>query len=150
MALVDVNEHALDIIRRLTERLSDERDLHWTIEASTERRDVLPAADIVTTAIGVAEWTPSRSTWRFPTRYGCVQPVGDTTGPGGLARALRHVPCWCRSATTWETLCPLATLYNFTNPLTVLTQAVNKLDPGGCAVIGLCIAWTSRGVTSVV
>jgi len=36
-----------------------------------------------------------------------------------------------------EALCPQATLYNFTNPLTVLTQAVNKLTRVNC--VGLCI-----------
>jgi len=36
-----------------------------------------------------------------------------------------------------EALCPNATLYNFTNPLTVITQAVNELTSVRC--IGLCI-----------
>ena len=36
-----------------------------------------------------------------------------------------------------ETLCPDGILYNFTNPLTVLTQAVNKQTQTKC--IGLCI-----------
>lgn len=137
IALVDVNEEALEIIQRLAQRLSDERDLRWKIAASTERRDVLADADIVTAAIGVGGMDAFRLDLEIPSRYGCVQPVGDTTGPGGLARALRHIPVLVGIARDMEQLCPHATFYNFTNPLTVLVQAVSKLTRIRC--IGLCI-----------
>ena len=73
----------------------------------------------------------------IPYQYGILQPVGDTSGPGGLGRALRHIPVLVGIAKDMEDLCPKATFYNFTNPLTVLTQAVNKLTKIHC--IGLCI-----------
>jgi trimethylamine:corrinoid methyltransferase-like protein len=59
-------------------------------------------------------------------KHGIIQPVGDTTGPGGLARALRHIPVHVQIARDMEDLCPRATLYNFTNPLTVMTQAITR------------------------
>jgi alpha-galactosidase len=73
----------------------------------------------------------------IPYKYGILQPVGDTSGPGGLGRALRHIPVLVEIAWDMEILCPNATLYNFANPLTVNTQAVNKLTRIRC--IGLCI-----------
>ena len=75
--------------------------------------------------------------WTYPYKYGYIQPVGDTSGPGGLGRALRHIPVLVGIGKDMETLCPDGILYNFTNPLTVLTQAVNKLTKTKC--IGLCI-----------
>ena len=33
----------------------------------------------------------------IPARYGVLQPVGDTTGPGGILRGLRAVPTYANS-----------------------------------------------------
>jgi alpha-galactosidase len=101
------------------------------------RREVLSGADVVTVSIGVGGTTAWDMDLDIPYKYGIVQPVGDTSGPGGLGRALRHTPILVGIGKDIEDHCPQATLYNFTNPLTVLTQAVNKLTKTRC--IGLCI-----------
>jgi len=137
IGLVDVAEEVLDLVARFAQRVSDELHLDWRIEASTERREVLPGAEVVTTAIGVGGLDAWVQDVEIPRRYGIIQPVGDTSGPGGLARALRHVPVLIEVAQDMEQLCPEATLYNFTNPLTVLTQAVNARTKVRC--VGLCI-----------
>jgi alpha-galactosidase len=137
IGLVDINQEVLDLIARFAERVSDDLGLGWKIEASTERRDVLPGADVVTASIGVGGTTAWDMDLDIPYKYGIVQPVGDTSGPGGLGRALRHIPILVGIGEDMEELCPEATLFNFTNPLTVLTQAVNKLTSTRC--VGLCI-----------
>jgi alpha-galactosidase len=98
---------------------------------------VLAGADVVTAAVGVGGLDAWVQDVEIPYQYGYIQPVGDTSGPGGLARALRHIPVLVGIGKNMEELCPGATLYNFTNPLTVLTQAVNKLTRTRC--VGLCI-----------
>jgi alpha-galactosidase len=137
IGLVDVNEDVLELISAFANRVSDELGLNWKVEASTDRKEVLTGAELVTTAIGVG----GLHTWELdvdiPYKYGILQPVGDTSGPGGLARALRHIPVMVEIAQDMEQFCPSAILYNFTNPLTVLTQAVNTLTRIRC--IGLCI-----------
>ncbi len=137
IGLVDVDEGALDLVVRFAQRVSDELHLDWQIEASTDRREVLPGADVVTTAIGVGGLDAWVQDVEIPRKYGIIQPVGDTSGPGGLARALRHIPVLIEVAQDMERLCPEATLYNFTNPLTVLTQAVNARTAIHC--VGLCV-----------
>jgi alpha-galactosidase len=137
IGLGDVNAEALEIIERLARRVSEEFDLHWMVQASTKRRDVLAGADIVTTAIGVGGLRAWELDVQIPAQHGFIQPVADTSGPGGLGRALRHIPVLVGIARDMEALCPQATLYNFSNPLTVITQAVNKLSKVRC--IGLCI-----------
>jgi alpha-galactosidase len=137
IGLVDVDVEALRWIEKLALRISTELNMNWTIQGSIERRDVLPGADIVTTAIGVGGIKAWKVDVDLPYEYGFIQPVGDTSGPGGLSRALRHIPVMVAIGKDMENLCPDATLYNFTNPLTVLTQAVNKLTNINC--IGLCI-----------
>jgi alpha-galactosidase len=137
LGFVDVNDEALDLVTRVAKRVSQEFEMDFTIEASTDRRDVLGGADVVTTAIGVGGLAAWELDLSIPHRFGFVQPVGDTAGPGGLFRALRHIPVLVAVGRDMETLCPNATLYNFTNPLTVLTQAVNSLTRTRC--VGLCI-----------
>ena len=39
-----------------------------------------------------------RSDVHTPEKYGIYQPVGDTTGPGGLIRALRTIPMFVEIA----------------------------------------------------
>ncbi len=135
--LVDVDAEALALIEKAACRISHELHVNWTVQASTDRRQVLSGADIVTTAVGVGGLKAWIQDVEIPYQYGYIQPVGDTSGPGGLARALRHIPVLVAIARDMEALCPDATLYNFTNPLTVLTQAVNKLTTISC--VGLCI-----------
>jgi len=137
IGLVDINQETLDLISAFARRVSNEFGLDWTIQASTDRRDVLPGADVVTTAVGVGGLTAWEMDVDIPYKHGIIQPVGDTSGPGGLGRALRHIPVLVEIGWDMEKLCPGAVLYNFTNPLTVLTQAVNKLTKTKC--IGLCI-----------
>ncbi len=137
IGLIDVNEEALDLIASFARRVSKEFGQGWKIEASTDRRAVLPGADVVTTSIGVGGLPAWQLDLDIPYKYGVIQPVGDTSGPGGLARALRHIPVHVVIARDMEQLCPAATLYNFTNPLTVNTQAINRLSTIRC--VGLCI-----------
>ncbi len=137
IGLVDVNPETLALVRDYTVRVSNEFGLDWKVEASIERREVLKDADVVTASIGVGGLAAWELDVDIPYQYGIVQPVGDTSGPGGLGRALRHIPVLVGIAKDMEDLCPRATFYNFTNPLTVLTQAVNKLTKIHC--VGLCI-----------
>lgn len=137
LGFVDVNEEVLEMVAKFAKRASDELGMNWKIEASTNRKDVLPGADIVTTSIGVGGLEAWELDVDVPYQFGFYQPVGDTSGPGGLGRALRHIPVLVGIGKDMETLCPDGILYNFTNPLTVLTQAVNKLTKTKC--IGLCI-----------
>ncbi len=137
IGLVDVNQEALDLVTSFALRVSGEFRRNWKVEASTDRREVLEGADVVTTSVGVGGLAAWQVDLDIPFKHGVIQPVGDTSGPGGLARALRHIPVHVDIARDMEKLCPAATLYNFTNPLTVMTQAVNRLTKIRC--VGLCI-----------
>jgi alpha-galactosidase len=118
-------------------RLVVERDLRIRVSASTERREVLANSDAVTATIAVGGLEAWRVDVDVPARYGCIQPVGDTAGPGGLGRGLRHIPELVAIAEDMADLCPSALLCNYTNPMTALTRAVVKHTPVKC--VGLCI-----------
>ncbi len=65
----------------------------------------------------------------IPARYGILQTVGDTTGPGGISRALRTVPIYVDYAHQIMELCPDAWVINYTNPMTLCTAALYAAEP---------------------
>jgi galacturan 1,4-alpha-galacturonidase len=65
----------------------------------------------------------------IPARYGILQTVGDTTGPGGISRALRTIPAYVEYAHQIMEHCPDAWVINYTNPMTLCTSAFYAAEP---------------------
>src|SRR3954447_14947220 len=136
VALVDIDPLAVDVMTRLAQRMARERGVSLKIEGTTDRRKVLAGADFVTTTIAVGGVRGWEHDVRIPERAGVYQTVGDSVGPGGVFRALRHVPELVAIARDMEELCPDAWLFNYTNPLSANVRGVQKSSPIKC--IGLC------------
>ena len=64
-----------------------------------------------------------------PEAYGIYQPVGDTTGPGGLFRALRTIPMFEEFAAAIRAHCPEAWVINYTNPMTLCVKTLYRVFP---------------------
>lgn len=137
VGLVDIDAENLEIMRKYLERANEELGHQIHFEASTDRKELLPGADIVTISIAVGGNEAFKRDLDIPTKYGFVQPDGESLGPGGISRALRHVYEIVNIAKDMEQLCPNARMYNFTNPLPIVVQAVNQLTSIRC--VGLCI-----------
>jgi 6-phospho-beta-glucosidase len=60
----------------------------------------------------------------------------ETTGPGGVAMALRTVPVALAHARVIERLAPRAWFINFTNPVGLITQALNQYTK--LRIVGIC------------
>jgi len=79
----------------------------------------------------------------LPEKYGIYQSVGDTTGPGGVMRALRTIPQMEVIARGIERCCPKAWVINYTNPMAICVKTLYDTFPGirafGCCheVFGL-------------
>jgi alpha-galactosidase len=134
---VDINPETLDLVTRLCKRLIEARGHGPKVEASTERKDVLPGADYVTATVSVGGDDAWQNDLQIPLRHGVLQPTGDTVGAGGFSRALRHVPVLVEIARDMERLCPQAILFNYSNPMTTLCRAVNRETRIQC--FGLCV-----------
>ncbi|HSI87285.1 MAG TPA: hypothetical protein VK970_26085 [Candidatus Methylacidiphilales bacterium] len=72
----------------------------------------------------------------LPKKYGIYQPVGDSTGPGGIVRTLRNIPVVVDLVRRMERHCPNAWLLNLTNPMNQIVRAVQQTS--NIRVIGLC------------
>ena len=107
-----------------------------SVESDTDRRKILPGADVVVTTIAVG----GRRAWEqdvlIPRKYGVFQPVGDTIMPGGISRAMRMIPAHVDIAKDVANLCPNAFFVNYSNPLTPNCRAIRRAV--GIPVVGLC------------
>jgi alpha-galactosidase len=134
--LVDLNAEAAETMAAIGRRLAEKNGSNVRIEAHTDRRAALPGARFVTTTIAVGAAAGWRADIDIPARYGIHQTVGDTVGPGGVLRALRHIPELVAIAQDVADLAPQAWLVNYSNPLTANVRAISQQT--GVRAIGLC------------
>ena len=91
--------------------------------------EALSGADFVIISILPATLKEMHSDVHTPEKYGIYQSVGDTTGPGGIIRALRTLPMIEYIAKKIEENCPKAWVINYTNPMTVITATLYRVFP---------------------
>ena len=136
LGLVDIDPEALETAEQLSRRMVASKGMDIPIQASTDRRDVFPGADVVVTTIGVG----GRRAWEtdvfIPRKYGIYQPVGDSVMPGGISRAMRMIPALVDIARDVGSLCPEALFFNYSNPMTANCWAIRQAT--GIPVVGLC------------
>ncbi len=102
----------------------------FEVRAVASAEEALRGADFVVLSIEPGPITMRYADLEIPARYGILQPVGDTTGPGGILRALRAVPVYREYGALIATCCPEAWVINYTNPMTVCTAALHAAAPG--------------------
>ncbi|MBL8130382.1 MAG: hypothetical protein JNL42_00885 [Anaerolineae bacterium] len=136
LALVDIDPAALEVAEGLARRLVAAKSADIRIVGATNRREVLPGADVVLMTVGVG----GRRAWEqdvfIPRKYGIFQPVGDSVMPGGISRAMRMIPALVAIARDVQDLCPRALFINYSNPMTANCWAIRQET--GLNVIGLC------------
>ena len=101
----------------------------WSYQAVKTLGDALTGADFVVISILPGTFKEMRSDVHTPEKYGIWQSVGDTTGPGGVIRALRTVPMFELIAKAVEEYCPNAWVINYTNPMTMCVRTLYKTFP---------------------
>jgi alpha-galactosidase len=135
-ALVDIDPVRLEMAHQLAEKVIALTGKSWTVEASTERREVMGGSDYLINFIEVNGLQTVQSDHEIPLKYGIKQCIGDTIGPGGIMKALRTGPAWLDILHDAEELCPDALVMNYTNPMSILTLAA--LRATDMEVVGLC------------
>lgn len=136
LLLHDIDADALELLTRACERISAQAGDTLKVAATLDRAEALQGADFVILCVSIGGLPAMRNDLEIPERYGIYQPVGDTVGPGGLARGLRHIPFAVQIAREMETLCPGAWLLNLTNPMTTICRGVSRATD--IRTIGLC------------
>ncbi|MGI8476909.1 MAG: alpha-glucosidase/alpha-galactosidase [Thermomicrobiales bacterium] len=137
ISLMDIDADRLRDTELVARRVAAHAGAHPVIESSTDRRQALDGAAYAINMIQVGGYRPSTVIdFEIPKRYGLRQTIGDTLGIGGIMRALRTVPAMLEIAADMEAVCPDALLLNYTNPMAMLTWAMNRATP--IRTVGLC------------
>jgi len=136
ISLMDVDEGRLELITAFAEKLVSQHGFETRVESTTDRREALEGADYVVLSIRVGGLEANRLDLEIPAKYGIVQGVGDTIGPGGVFYGLRHIPVILDICRDMEDLCPEAWLLNYTNPMAMICWTVN--DYSRVKNTGLC------------
>jgi len=101
------------------------------------RKDALRGADFVVNAIQVGGYIPCTVTdFDIPKKFGLKQTIADTLGIGGIFRALRTIPVMLDFASDMQAVCPNAWFLNYTNPMAMLTGAIQRYTD--IKTVGLC------------
>ena len=137
ICLFDIDPERLRISERVARALATSAGASARIEATTDRRQALDGADYAINMIQVAGYKPGTVIdFEIPKKYGLRQTIADTLGIGGIMRGLRTIPVMLDMCRDMEELCPGVTFLNYTNPMAILTWAMNQAT--SINTIGLC------------
>jgi alpha-galactosidase len=135
-ALVDLDTERLELAHEVAEQTIQSAGKPWTVQATTNRRNVLPGCDYVINMIEVGGLANVHSDYAIPLKYGVDQCIADTIGPGGVFKYLRTAPSWLAICRDIEELCPLALVINYSNPMSAMV--LTALQATSLQVVGLC------------
>lgn len=132
--LMDVDGPRLEIVGGMVRRMLARQGADVPVTLTTDRTAAIDGADAVLIQLRVGGQEARLRDEQFPLACGCVGQ--ETTGAGGLAKALRTVPVVLDIAReARERASSDAWIVDFTNPVGINTRAL--LDDGHRA-LGLC------------
>ncbi len=133
--LVDVLPERLEIVGGFAQRMVEAAGSPFTVHLTTDQREGIQGASHVTTQLRVG-WMEARKNDEYlGLRHGLIGQ--ETTGIGGMAKALRTIPVILKIARDIEELAPDAMLVNFTNPAGLNTEALSR-HAAGIQAVGVC------------
>ena len=101
----------------------------WNYHAAKTASEALTGADFVVISILPGTFDEMESDVHTPEKYGIYQSVGDTSGPGGIVRAMRTVPMFEEIGENIRKYCPNAWVINYTNPMTLCVRTLYRVFP---------------------
>ncbi|OIA99287.1 alpha-glucosidase/alpha-galactosidase [Paenibacillus sp. LC231] len=137
LALYDIDPIRLKDSENMLNNIKKTSGSTCVVKSYSDRKEALRGAKYVINAIQVGGYDPCTITdFEIPKKYGLRQTIADTVGIGGIFRNLRTIPVMLDFAADMREVCPQALFLNYTNPMAVLTNAMNTL--GGVQTVGLC------------
>jgi len=124
VCLMDIDEKRLEILSGMCRRMIARHGLDVKVTSTTDQRRALEGADFVNCLIRVGGMEARINDERIPLSFGLVGQ--ETTGPGGMMKALRTIPPMLRLARDIEAVCPDAWLINYTNPSGIVSEALGN------------------------
>lgn len=135
LALMDIQPDRLETVGGLCRRIVAKEKNPFRVTTTTDRKEAIRGASYVITQLRVGFIPARREDEYLGRRHGLIGQ--ETTGIGGMAKALRTIPVILDIAKDMRELAPGAMLVNFTNPSGLVTEAMFRYAPDVPSV-GLC------------
>jgi alpha-galactosidase len=137
--LYDIDYPAAKLNERLGNWLQTQPGVigNWSYQAVEQIDQALRGADFVFISIQPGSLEMMEHEIAVAEKYGLFFPVGDTTGAPGLMRGLRSAIIYEGFAHEIARHCPQAWVINYTNPMTICTRTLTRVEPG-LKVFGCC------------
>jgi alpha-galactosidase len=136
LAYHDIDPDRLDVATALARKVAGALGANPTIQATLDRRAALAGADFIINMVQIGGFDSTLVDFEIPRKYGLNFTIADTTGPGGLFRALRTYPFLTALCRDMEEVCPRAVLLNYSNPMSMNMQTIARTS---CVrAVGLC------------
>lgn len=132
--MYDIDAERLAVMVGLAQRMIAHAGRPITVRHGTDLAPLLEAVDFVITQIRVGGMSARILDEKIPLRHGVIGQ--ETTGPGGMFKALRTIPPMLAIARLVEQIAPQAFILNYTNPSGIITEAVCRHTHA--RMIGLC------------
>ncbi|MFC4035411.1 6-phospho-beta-glucosidase [Streptomyces polygonati] len=133
LVLVDPAADRLELVGGLARRIFAKQGHPGTITTTADLEAGVEGADAVLLQLRVGGQAARNEDETWPLECGCVGQ--ETTGAGGLAKALRTVPVVLDIAERVRRTAPDAWIIDFTNPVGIVTRALLQ---AGHKAVGLC------------
>jgi alpha-galactosidase len=137
IAFTDTSAKNLEMVSALVERDIRSSGLPTRLTATVDRREALRDAKYVFCVARIGGLEAFQTDIDIPLSYGVDQCVGDTLCAGGIMYGQRGIAAlldFCKDIR--EVSAPGCTLFNYANPMAMLTWAANQY--GGVRTVGLC------------
>jgi 6-phospho-beta-glucosidase len=133
LVLVDPAAERLELVAGLGRRILARLGHPGRLTTATSLEPALEGVDAVLIQLRVGGQAARNQDETWPLECGCVGQ--ETTGAGGLAKALRTVPVVLDLAEQVRAAAPDAWIIDFTNPVGIVTRALLQ---AGHRAVGLC------------
>ena len=133
---MDIDQERLDVAVALCKKVAKAVGANPKIEGTKDRKVALKDADFVINMVQIGGFNSTLVDFEIPRKYRLNWTIADTTGPGGLFRALRTYPMLNGMVKDMEKLCPKAFLLNYSNPMSMNMQTVFRTS--SIRAVGLC------------
>jgi 6-phospho-beta-glucosidase len=126
--LMDILPERLDIVGKFAQRIVEAHGAPFKVILTTDQQEAVKGANYVTTQLRVGWMQARREDEYLGRRHGLIGQ--ETTGLGGMAKALRTIPVILKIAEDMQAFAaPDAMLVNFTNPAGLVTEALARHAP---------------------
>lgn len=133
--LMDIDAERLETVGSFARRMVEAKGSPFKVILTTDQRAAVKDANYVTTQLRVGQMEARKNDEYLGMRHGLIGQ--ETTGVGGMAKALRTIPVILQITRDMQELSnPEAILVNFTNPAGLVTQALSKY--GKIPSVGVC------------